>query len=346
MLQLKQQLKLPVLPQTSVQVYLHYSTYLCAVTAHKANSHWDRGRFLNTFFVRSPEGHFLDYLTEDSLFEDVVEKEVRRQDEVKGYEIQELIIEELIKGRYILCITDEYYLPGRYNYGNRHFLSYLMIYGYDPEKRVYHGMISTKECTVELREYPEDVVHKSYNRGFEYIDSSPRWIEGNYFVSFMVKEGKTGISQSEMFNSLYDFYKSTEISEKLRPDIKENFQNITFGLECFSKAADLIGDARVIDLPMSKKYVYLLTEHCSATGKLLYGIFGVKGALLKGLWKIHELSLRLLKNQFMKKSMKLFHSDLDREKNIGYLMKGFSRRLKRAGECEKWLLSILFRGEK
>lgn len=144
-------MKEKILPlcESPIKVYSNYAYILSVLLSNEEAKNWFYSNFIQVKYIRDTDNRqqFIFNYSIGNLtkyFYNIPYLEIRSMKREFMLKVCNNIIEFLCQaieeGYYIMTIVDEYYLPPRMAYKNRHYKHLIMLYGYNSKRECFYSM--------------------------------------------------------------------------------------------------------------------------------------------------------------------------------------------------------------
>lgn len=173
-----------------------------------------------------------------------------------GIKINDMLIDSINKGHYAYLTVDEYYIPDRGSYGERHFVHDILVYGYDMESEMFE-VLGFRENGLFG---PSQVSFAEFEQAYLSLDEIDNWCSYVRLLKFNEK-GRHYFNVKLAADLIEDYLLSRNTHERYYTAIDPYEHDLVYGLDIYEHLKRyfrlLVEEKIWLDI----KYLHMLWEH-------------------------------------------------------------------------------------
>lgn len=178
--------QLDIMLQNDFNFQLNHSLVLCFILLNRNIIPYYNQAFINISSKHQENG----FVNLDFLVNDFYDKVLDRKDKIEMRKAKRIdnilnyIREKIDLGEYMIVGVDEYFLSNKERYQEYHYAHQTLIYGYDDDKEIIHGIGFDKEHLFSKLEYKYIEFQKAYLEVSNSHTSTAPWLEEAEILSY------------------------------------------------------------------------------------------------------------------------------------------------------------------
>jgi hypothetical protein len=259
------QLKLVI--QNKLTTYLHLALPLCIILDQEKYLPWFYEHYLQIYSYTDDTGYLqVDYLEQWGsyhflTFQSVIGYQVMAE----VPDILAFIIKMIHLGNYVIINLDEYYLPNKLYYKNKHFIHQYLIYGYNNRERKFLTVGFDSNQIFTSLTYNYDEIEAAFEQGKKYYQEVSPWTENSAIELIKPKEFPFEYPfDINIFTTQLESYLNAkgDLGIALCWSLPPSYiQTVKFGMDVYDDLSKHLEDLLKGKLTMDYRAIHLFAQH-------------------------------------------------------------------------------------